>query len=61
MAVDVGYVCSPCWWQCGVVKNCSACCECGGKRILLGVVFAVKVGLVVVWGVVFCELCNDCG
>ena len=22
---------------------------------------AVKVGLVVVWGVVFCELCNDCG
>ena len=47
---------------CSEEMFCLVCaCECGGKRILLGVVFAVKVGLVVVWGVVFCELCNVCG
>ena len=63
MAVDMRCVCSACWWQCGVVKNCSACeCEiCGARCILLRVVLPVKFGLVVVWGVVFCEVCNDCG
>ena len=24
MAVDVGCVCCVCWWQCGVVRNCTA-------------------------------------
>ncbi len=24
MAVDVGCVCRVCWWQCGVMRNCSA-------------------------------------
>ena len=41
---------------------CLVCaCECRAKCILLRVVLPLKFGLVVVWGVMFCEVCNDCG
>ena len=39
-------------------------CECGfmePSAFLIGVVFLWRFGLVVVCGVVFCEVFNDCG
>ena len=56
-------------WQCGTVRNCSAwpwfmLVNVGfmePSAFLIEVVFLWRFGLVVVCGVVFCKVFNDCG